>query len=147
MVSNADPTLHLVWSYARRFCCEQLFRDQKSGIFQQKSSGLRDPQHIDRLLLVVAIDVLVSSLQGFAVSLSGLRRQLDPHWQRGMSFVRLGLLWIQHSVTNASQRFMARVIVRCFMRAAQRFSIARRFLFARTSDFKKRKEQGTKELM
>jgi hypothetical protein len=73
LVSNADPTLHLVWSYARRFCCEQLFRDQKSGIFQQKSSGLRDPQHIDRLLLVVAIDVLVSSLQGFAVSLSGSR--------------------------------------------------------------------------
>ena len=107
MVSNADPTLDLVWSYARRFCCEQLFRDQKSGMFQLESSGLRDPQRIDRVLLVVAIDVLVSSLQGFAVSLSGLRRQLDPHWQRGMSFVRLGLLWIQHSVTNASQRFIA----------------------------------------
>jgi hypothetical protein len=53
------PPLDLVWSYARQFCCEQLFRDQKSGIFQLESSGLRDPQRIDRLLLVVAIDVLV----------------------------------------------------------------------------------------
>ncbi len=106
LVSNAAPELDLVWSYAKRFCCEQLFRDQKSGIFQLESSGLRDPQRIDRLLLVMAIAVLVSSLQGFALSLSGLRRQVDPHWQRGMSFVRLGLTWLQQSVTNASQRFM-----------------------------------------
>jgi hypothetical protein len=62
LVSNADPTLDLVWSYTKLFCCEQLFRDQKSGLFQLESSGLRDPGRIDRLLLVVAIAVLVSSL-------------------------------------------------------------------------------------
>lgn len=107
LVSNADPTLDLVWSYAKRFCCEQLFRDQKSGIFQLASSGLRDPERIDRLLLVVAIAVLASSLQGYAVSLDGLRRQVDPHWQRGLSFVRLGLTWLQQSVANAGQAFMA----------------------------------------
>lgn len=87
----AAPTLDLVWSYARRFCCEQLCRDQKSGFFQLESSGLRDPQRIDRLLLVVAIAVLVSSPQGYAVILDGLRHRVDPHWQRGMSFVRIGL--------------------------------------------------------
>ena len=32
LVSNADLTLDLVWAYGQRFCCEQLFRDQKSGI-------------------------------------------------------------------------------------------------------------------
>ena len=31
LISNADPALDLVWSCGRRFCCEQLFRDQKSG--------------------------------------------------------------------------------------------------------------------
>ncbi|MCT0223621.1 hypothetical protein [Synechococcus sp. CS-1328] len=31
LVSNLDPALDLVWSYGQRFCCEQLFRDQKSG--------------------------------------------------------------------------------------------------------------------
>jgi hypothetical protein len=84
LVSNADPALDLVWTYGQRFCCEQLFRDQKSGIFQLESSGLHDPARIDRLLLlllVVAIAVLVSSLQGFAVSLAGQRRRVDPHWQ------------------------------------------------------------------
>jgi len=40
----AHPTsLDLVWSYARRFCCEQLFRDQKSGVFQLAGSGLCIP--------------------------------------------------------------------------------------------------------
>jgi hypothetical protein len=38
------------------------------GIFQLESSGLRDPAPIDRLLMVVAIAVLVSSLQGLACS-------------------------------------------------------------------------------
>ena len=78
LVSNADPTLDLVWAYGQRFCCEQLFRDQKSGIFQLKSSGLRDPQRIDRLLLVVAIAVLVGSLQGYDVSLAGAAAALIP---------------------------------------------------------------------
>jgi hypothetical protein len=77
LISKLDPNLDLVWAYGQRFCCEQLFRDQKSGIFQLEHSRLRDPRRIDRLLLVVAIAVLVSSLQGFAVSLCGQRRLVD----------------------------------------------------------------------
>jgi len=33
LISNRAPDLDLVWSYEERFCCEQLFRDQKSGVF------------------------------------------------------------------------------------------------------------------
>ena len=107
LVSNLEPSLDLVWAYGQRFCCEQLFRDQKSGIFQLESSGLQDPERIDRLLLVVAIAVLLGSLQGFAVSISGLRRQVDPHWRRGMSFLRIGLKWLQQSAVNASCTLLA----------------------------------------
>ena len=107
LVSNLDPALELVWAYGQRFCCEQLFRDQKSGIFQLERSGLRDPGRIDRLLLVVAIAVLVSSLQGFAVSLSGQRRLVDPHWKRGLSFARIGLHWLQQSVITAGRAVLA----------------------------------------
>ncbi len=106
LVSNLDPTLDLVWAYGQRFCCEQLFRDQKSGIFQLESSGLRDPARIDRLLLVVAIAVLVSSLQGFAVTLAGQRRRVDPHWQRGLSFVRIGLATLQTFVADTKAKLM-----------------------------------------
>jgi hypothetical protein len=90
LISNAEPALDLVWSYGRRFCCEQLFRDQKSGVFRLEDSGLRDPQRIDRLLLVIAIAVLTSSLQGYALSLAGLRRQVDPHWKRGYELSAAG---------------------------------------------------------
>ena len=107
LVSNLDPSLDLVWAYGQRFCCEQLFRDQKSGIFQLESSGLRDPARIDRLLLVVAIAVLLSSLQGYAISLAGERRRVDPHWKRGLSFLRIGLHWLQQSVIQAGRALLA----------------------------------------
>ena len=107
LVSNLDPSLDLVWAYGQRFCCEQLYRDQKSGIFQLERSGLRDPGRIDRLLLVVAIAVLVSSLQGYAVSLSGQRPLVDSHWKRGLSFARIGLHWLQQSVITAGRALLA----------------------------------------
>jgi hypothetical protein len=107
LISNRAADLDLVWSYEKRFCCEQLFRDQKSGVFQLASSGLRDPRRIDRLLLVVAIAVLAGSLQGYALSLAGLRRQVDPHWKRGMSFLRIGLAALQMAVADATARLMA----------------------------------------
>jgi hypothetical protein len=106
LISNRAADLDLVWSYEKRFCCEQLFRDQKSGVFQLASSGLRDPRRIDRLLLVVAIAVLAGSLQGYALSLAGLRRQVDPHWKRGMSFLRIGLAALQMVVADAAARLM-----------------------------------------
>ena len=107
LVSNLDPSLDLVWAYSQRFCCEQLFRDQKSGIFQLERSGLRSPERIDRLLLVVAITVLISNLQGYAISLGGERRRVDPHWKRGLSFARIGLYWLQQSVIAAGRNLLA----------------------------------------
>ena len=106
LISSRAPDLDLVWSYEKRFCCEQLFRDQKSGVFHLAESGLREPQRIDRLLLVVAIAVLAGSLQGYALSLAGLRRQVDPHWKRGMSFLRIGLAALQMAVADAAARLM-----------------------------------------
>jgi hypothetical protein len=107
LISNAEPGLDLVWSYARRFCCEQLFRDQKSGVFQLEDSSLRDPERINRLLLVVAIAVLAGSLQGYALSLAGFRRQVDPHWKRGMSFLRLGLASLQMIASDVRATLIA----------------------------------------
>jgi len=104
LVSNTPPQLDLVWSYAQRFWSEGLFRDQKSGLFQLEWSGLRHAERMGRLLLVVAIAVLLGSLQGFAINLSGLRREVDPHcWKRGMGFVRIGLRWLQQRASDFSR--------------------------------------------
>ena len=56
---------------------------------------------------MVAIAVLTGSLQGYALSLAGLRRQVDPHWKRGMSFLRIGLAALQMVVADATARLMA----------------------------------------
>ena len=75
-------------------------------MFQLTDSGLREPQRIDRLLLVVAIALLAGSLQGYALSLAGLRRQVDPHWKRGMSFLQIGLAALQMAVADVTAGFM-----------------------------------------
>ena len=75
-------------------------------MFHLADSGLREPGRIDRLLLVDAIAVLASNLQGYALSLAGLCRQVDPHWKRGMSFLRIGLAVLQMAVADAAAKLM-----------------------------------------
>jgi hypothetical protein len=50
---------------------------------------------------------MAGSLQGYALSLAGLRRQVDPHWKRGMSFLRLGLGALQMLASDATSGLMA----------------------------------------
>jgi hypothetical protein len=102
LLSNLDPTLNLVWTYGRSFYCEQLFSSQKSKIFQLESSYMLDPARINLLLLLLlAIAKMRCSLkQGYTVSLACESCRVDPHWQRGMSFVRIGLKWLQQYVAN-----------------------------------------------
>ena len=38
--------------------------------------------------------LLYGTTQGMAVQLEGLRRQVDPHWQRGISYLKIGLRWL-----------------------------------------------------
>ena len=71
---------------------------------QLESSGLSTSERINRLLLVVVIVVQTGSLQGYALSLAGLRRRVDPHWKRGMSFLRIGLANLQMAVASAAAR-------------------------------------------
>lgn len=52
---------------------------------------------------MLAVAVLVCSLQGCALSLAGQRRQVDPHWKRGLSFARIGLHWLQHSMITTGR--------------------------------------------
>ena len=110
-MSKLDPCLHLAWAYGQCFCCEQLFRDLKSGIIQLDWNGLRDPKRIDRLLLLDAIVVLFSSLQGYGTSVTGERCQVNPHLKRGLSLVRGGLHWLKQSTTTAGRALLAWIAI------------------------------------
>lgn len=39
-------------------------------------------------------------LQGVQVVASGKRRQVDAHWQRGMSYLKIGWNWIRLAITH-----------------------------------------------
>jgi hypothetical protein len=87
--------LQTLWQYALRFQVEELFLDSKSGAFQLEDSRLRSAAALERLYLVAAIALLFATTQGMAVQLSGLRQQVDPHWRRGISYLKIGLRWLQ----------------------------------------------------
>ena len=77
-----------------RFRVEELFLDSKSGAFELEDSRIRSASALERLYLVAAVALLYGTTQGMAVQLEGLRRQVDPHWQRGISYLKMGLRWL-----------------------------------------------------
>jgi Transposase DDE domain len=95
VVTDETPTLQTLWQYALRFRVEELFLDSKSGAFQLEDSRLRSAAALERLYLVAAIALLFATTQGMAVQLAGLRQQVDPHWRRGISYLKIGLRWLQ----------------------------------------------------
>lgn len=95
VITDEAPTLQTLWQYALRFRVEELFLDSKSGVFQLEDSRLRSADAIERLYLVAAIGLLFATTQGMAVQLAGLRQQVDPHWRRGISYLKIGLRWLQ----------------------------------------------------
>ncbi len=62
---------------------------------RREDSRLRSPAALERLYLVAAIALLYATTQGMAVQLAGLRQQVDPHWRRGISYLKIGLRWLQ----------------------------------------------------
>ena len=57
-------------------------------------SRLRSASALERLYLVAAVALLYGTTQGMAVQVEGLRQQVDPHWRRGLSYLKIGLRWL-----------------------------------------------------
>ena len=66
----------------------------KSGAFELEDSRLRSSDALERLYLVAAVALLYATTQGMAVQVAGLRPQVDPHWRRGISYLKIGLRWL-----------------------------------------------------
>ena len=94
VITDENPSLQTLWQYGLRFRVEELFLDSKSGVFQLESSKIRDRKALERLYLVVALALLFATSQGMAVQLKGLRQRVDPHWKRGISYLKIGIRWL-----------------------------------------------------
>lgn len=105
VITDESPTLQTLFEYGKRFDTEQLYLDSKSGAFQLEESRLQQAEQLEKLYLVAAVAILFSTLQGMAVELEGLRRQVDPHWNRGMSYLKIGLNWL-HGVIHKGRTLL-----------------------------------------
>ncbi len=94
VITDERPTLETLWQYALRFRLEELFLDSKSGVFGLEDSHFRNVQCLERLYLVVAIAIVYATVYGMVVQVKGLRQQVDPHWKRGLSYLKIGLRWL-----------------------------------------------------
>lgn len=103
VVTDEPPSLQTLWQYALRFRVEELFLDSKSGAFELEESRLRSTAALERLYLVAALALLYATTQGMAVQIAGLRQQVDPHWRRGISYLKIGLRWLQGVVQKGRQ--------------------------------------------
>ena len=93
--TDEEPSLNTLWQYGMRFRVEQLFLDSKSGVFQLEESRIRTAKALARLYLIVALALLFATVHGMTIQVQGLRRQVDPHWRRGLSYLKIGLRWLK----------------------------------------------------
>jgi Transposase DDE domain len=90
LVSNlaADQQPHLI--YPQRFWIETLFGHHKSRGFQLARTHLTDPQHLDRLILALAIATDITLGLGTALIVSGQTKSIDRTDRRDLSLFQLG---------------------------------------------------------
>lgn len=103
VVSDEPVSLETFEEYGLRFQIEESFLDDKSGLFQLEGSRLRGAQFLSRLYLVVAIATVVLMSQGTQVSQAGRRREVDGHWQRGLSYLKMGLNWVRQKLSQGQE--------------------------------------------
>lgn len=100
IVSDEPTSLQTFAQYRLRFCVEESFLDLKSNGFNLEASRLRNKFALSQLCGVIALTMLFLVLQGVQVVASDKRRQVDTHWNRGMSYLKLGWNWIRLAITQ-----------------------------------------------
>src|SRR5262249_10511709 len=97
LLSDLPATLRHCRSYAKRVWHEESHRDDKSSAFHWEDSQVHQPAHALRLLLVIALAMVLAISQGSVTLKRGRRHELDPHRQRRLSIVQLGLRWLRYA--------------------------------------------------
>jgi hypothetical protein len=100
IVTDAAAGPDTLRDYGLRFAIEEGFLDSKSGGFQWEASKLRETEALQRLCLVMAAATLALVCQGAQVVAAGRRREVDPHWFRGLSYARIGWNWIRRALAR-----------------------------------------------
>jgi Transposase DDE domain len=97
VVSDQPLSLETFIEYGWRFQIEQGFKDDQSAGFQLQDSRLRSAMQLERLLVVMALAGLLLVCQGQEVVAQGVRRMVDAHWTRGLSYLRIGWCFVRRA--------------------------------------------------
>lgn len=95
IVSDEVTGLNTFDEYGLRFDLEENFLDDKSNGFQVEASRLNTTAALERLFLVLAVATLHFTSVGVGVVHHKLRRWVDTHWDRGMSYLKIGWNWLR----------------------------------------------------
>ena len=99
LVSSLAPWEYPERLYAMRYWVETLFGNHKARGFQLTRTHMTDPQHIDRLMLVLAIATCLVLGLGTHLILSGAIKQVDRADRRDLSLFQLGWRWFFRLLT------------------------------------------------
>ena len=105
-VVSSEPTgIETFAEYGQRFQIEEGFLDDKSGLFELEDAKLRDAASLERLVLVLSVATLLLVSEGLQTVHRGARRVVDPHWQRGLSYLKIGLRAVQYALSRGQAVF------------------------------------------
>jgi hypothetical protein len=94
LVTDLPPAWVRCTQYRHRLDAEQSFRDDKSTGFDWHHSRIREPAHMDRLVLVLQLAACFVLAQGLFVLQHGYRHVLERPDRRTLSLFTLGLFWL-----------------------------------------------------
>jgi len=100
VISDEPPDVQSLEEYGLRFDIEENFLDDKSNGFQLESSLIRSSEALERLCFVLAMTTLYLVSVGTAVVQQGKRRLVDPHWFRGLSYLKIGWKWVSYALSR-----------------------------------------------
>jgi Transposase DDE domain len=100
VISDEPTDVQSLEEYGLRFDIEENFLDDKSNGFQLESSLIRSSEALERLCFVLAITTLYLVSVGTAVVQQGKRRLVDPHWFRGLSYLKIGWKWVSYALSR-----------------------------------------------
>lgn len=105
VVSSEPTSVETFAEYGERFQIEEGFLDDKSGLHDLEASGLRDAPSLGRLVMILALATLFLVSKGVETVDQGLRRTVDPHWERGLSYLKIGLRAMQWALSRGKSVF------------------------------------------
>jgi hypothetical protein len=95
VITDTPPSLQTFDLYGQRFGgIEPHFKDYKSAAFELTRSKIRDAQALSRLLMLLAAATIVAISMAIEVMAQGRLNSIDWHAQRGLSFLQIGLRYI-----------------------------------------------------